>query len=89
METVLATTRRLSLLSQMNPVQALAYYFFKIPQSTPASSKYALPWKVYPPTPCIYIILAPVGATCPTHWITWIIFGEEHNPWSSSLCNFL
>ena len=43
METVVATTRHLSLLSQMDPIQALTHYFFMIPQSTPASSKYALP----------------------------------------------
>ena len=81
-------------LSQTNPVHALASYFLEIHfnimlPSTPRPNQSDFPTK-----PFCASLLSHTRATCSVylfllHLITQRIFSEEHNPCSSSLCRFL
>jgi hypothetical protein len=82
----------------MHSVNNFQLYFLKIHanitfSSTPRSSEWSLPFR-FSNQKFLYISQLPVRVTCSApiillDLITVIIFGEEYNLWSSSLCSLL
>jgi hypothetical protein len=86
------------ILSQMNPIQNVPFYFPKIHSniifpSTPRSSEWLFPSGFQ--TKILYaFLISPMRSTFPAYFIfldlvTIIIFGEAYKLWSSSLCSLL
>jgi len=77
------------------PSSCLPNNFFKIHfniilPSMPWSSKWSLSFRFLHQNPLLF----PIHTTCPTHLIhldliTRIVFGEQYNSWSPSLCTLL